>query len=716
MSTFISYSRADSSFAVRLAKNLKSAGFDIWLDQLDIPTGARWDDEVEAALEACKTFLIILSPESLESQNVKDEIGYAIDSGKEILPVKIKPGEIPFRLRRFQYVDFTNQSYQESLKEIKSLLAAAGNPPTSNEAEKEHTETEGTPTVSKIKAISPDPVSHPTKPILKRPEAIHSPVPRTSISRGLLIGIAAVAILGTAGLAIRALQKNRAATAATATGEVVSLQNQPTDQSTTAPTAAAANVSNQTPAGSSGAFLTKFLSSSELRDWEYFPIGDGKRTRVDVSPSNDGLVFHIEDRDLSAYYVYEPAIYQDVVIRMQVENLGQNTNYVSLVCRRTNDTWYEFRIKAASLWQLYKYDGEYNQLVNGGTTAGKPGKAINEYEMRCIGNEISLRVNGQPESAYRDNDDAYRQGQVGLSISTEDVFPIDIRVVEFEVSEATLGSSAAVSTSTSGAPSSNSESTTATGEENTRTSPKDGMQMLYVPEGEFTMGTDDGEPNERPAHTVLVNAFWIDQTEVTNKMFADFLNSQTDPSGISDWIDADDEDLRVQRVGVDGSWQAMPGYENHPVIEVKWAGAAAYCEWRGEGTRLPTEAEWEKAARGATDNLYAWGNDINCSLANYGTCEGSTVKIGSYPSNASPYGALDMTGNVVEWVADWYGENYYQDSPASNPTGPKAGEQRVLRGGSWDERTDYEVRVTYRYTEPPDDSLDDGGFRCALPG
>ena len=714
MSTFISYSRADSSFAVRLAKNLKSAGFDIWLDQLDIPTGARWDDEVEAALEACKTFLIILSPESLESQNVKDEIGYAIDSGKEILPVKIKSGEIPFRLRRFQYVDFTNQSYQESLKEIKSLLAAAGNPPTGNEAE-----TEGTATVSQIKAIPTDPVSHPTKPILKRPEAIHSPVPRTSISRGLLIGLAAVAILGAAGIAIRALQKNRAPTAATATGEVVSLQNQPTDQSTTEPTADATNVSNQKPAGPSGALIAKFLNSSELRNWKRFILGDGKRTRVDISPSNDGLVFHIEDRDLSAYYLYEPAIYQDVVIRMRVENLGQNTNYVSLVCRRTGDAWYEFRIKAASLWQLYKYDGEYNQLVNGGTTAGKPGKAINEYEMRCIGNEISLHVNGQPESAYRVNNDVYRQGQVGLSISAQDVFPIDIRVVEFEVSEATPGSSAAVSTTPSGTaalagtPSSNAGSTTVAAEENSIPSPKDGMQMLYVPEEEFTMGTDDGEPNESPAHTVFVDAFWIDQTEVTNKMFADFLNAQTDQSEVSGWVDVDDEDLQVQRV--DGAWQAVPGYEDHPVIEVKWAGAAAYCEWRGEGTRLPTDAEWAKAARATTDNLYAWGNDIDCSLSNYGTCEGSTVKVGSYLSNASPYGALDMTGNVLEWVGDWYGEKYYQDSPSSNPTGPTTGEQRVLRGGSWDEQTDYEVRVTYRYTEPPDDSLDDGGFRCVLP-
>jgi hypothetical protein len=136
VSTFISYSRADSSFAVRLAKDLKSAGFDVWLDQLDIPTGARWDDEVEIALDLCKTFVIVLSPESLQSQNVKDEIGFAIDSGKEILPLRIKSGDIPFRLRRFQYVDFSKRSYQDGLKEVKGLLSATGQLPSEEVAKK----------------------------------------------------------------------------------------------------------------------------------------------------------------------------------------------------------------------------------------------------------------------------------------------------------------------------------------------------------------------------------------------------------------------------------------------------------------------------------------------------------------------------------------------------------------------------------------------------
>ncbi|HET9587608.1 MAG TPA: SUMF1/EgtB/PvdO family nonheme iron enzyme, partial [Anaerolineales bacterium] len=123
MSTFICYSRDNSDFVVRLARDLKAAGFDVWLDQLDIPKGARWDDAIEEAVERSSTFMIVLSPESIESQSVKDELSYAIDSGKHILPVVIRPSKIPFRLRRFQYVDFTDKPYKDSLADIKHLLS-----------------------------------------------------------------------------------------------------------------------------------------------------------------------------------------------------------------------------------------------------------------------------------------------------------------------------------------------------------------------------------------------------------------------------------------------------------------------------------------------------------------------------------------------------------------------------------------------------------------
>ena len=137
MTTFISYSRVNSDFALRLAKDLKAVSADIWFDQLDIPTGARWDDEIEKALEKSEAFLIILSPESIQSQNVKDEVGYAIDAGKLILPVVIENCNVPFRLRRFQYVEFTNKPYENSLAEIKHLLTHPENSAVSSDEKKD---------------------------------------------------------------------------------------------------------------------------------------------------------------------------------------------------------------------------------------------------------------------------------------------------------------------------------------------------------------------------------------------------------------------------------------------------------------------------------------------------------------------------------------------------------------------------------------------------
>lgn len=688
MSTFISYSRADSSFAIRLAKDLKSAGFNVWLDQLDIPTGARWDDEVETALESCKIFMIILSPESLQSQNVKDEIGYAIDSGKHLLPVKIKSGEIPFRLRRFQYVDFSKQSYSDSLKEIKGLLSAPGSLPETQEFENDISAAEERPTQKRVQAV-----------------AAGSPTPRTTMSRGLLIGLVAVALLAISAIIFRSLGAERSAATAPPI-ETALPESHPTERATVEATPDTSQVSAPVASPQPAAFLATFTKSKDLDAWESVVLGLGRKNKVKVSPSNDGLMFHLDDPDLHAYYFYKSESYDDIAIRMKAENLGQNTYKVSLVCRRTDDTWYEFMILGGGLWQLYDYRGEYIPVVNGGTQAIKPGKSINEYEMLCIGNKISLRINGELVTTEEIQKNVYPQGQVGLSVTADQVYPIDIKVMEFEISKPHSGPAAPVQDSSSTAAS--------PANEQTQISQKDGMTMVFVPEGEFTMGSDAGEPNEKPVHTVFLNAFWIDQTEVTNAMFATFLNAEASGSNsISKWIDVEDADIHVHLV--DNSWQVDPGYEDQPAIEMKWAGASAYCEWRGEGTRLPTEAEWEKAARGTTDNLYPWGNQISCDLANYAECKGTTVAVGSYPSNASPYGALDMTGNVMEWVADWYGEGYYQNSTASNPTGPDSGESRVLRGGSWDGHTDYQVRTTYRFEETPDSSKDDAGFRCVVP-
>jgi formylglycine-generating enzyme required for sulfatase activity len=699
VSTFISYSRADSGFAVRLAKNLRSAGFDVWLDQLDIPTGARWDDEVEAALESCKIFMIILSPESLESQNVKDEIGYAIDSGKEILPVKIKAGEIPFRLRRFQYVDFSKQSYQESLREIKSLLSAASPPSITEEPD----EAEASPTVRRIKAVASAPDPHVTKPSTKRPESAGSSTQRTP-SRGLLIGVAAVGILAIAGLIARSLGAERSSTA-TPSSEAPIAESGPTEQPTGQPTSEATEAS--VDAGQPETVSTTFSQPNDLADWENFIVG--RPNKVAVSQSNDGLIFRLSDTTLRAYYVYRPRNYEDTSIRMKAENLGQKSFRVSLVCRKAGDLWYEFTVIGGGLWQLHEHNTKYILRDSGGTSALNARSNSNEYEMLCIGDELTLRINGQDVTTYQIKINPIMQGQVGFSISSSEVFPIDMKVLEFEASDQSAGEAVDASTSSPHAASS-----VALDQDHVRVSQKDGMTMVLVPEGEFMMGSDEGEPNETPRHSVYVNAFWIDRTEITNRMFAAFLNSEaTNPDAASTWVDAADNDLHVHFV--DGMWKVDPGYEEHPAIEMRWIGAFSYCGWREDGTRLPTEAEWEKAAGGTTENLYPWGNQISCELANYGTCKGNTVPVGSYPSNVSPFGALDMTGNVMEWVMDWYSEGYYRSSPAANPTGPDSGQYRVLRGASFDEHNDYQARLTFRFIEAPDESKDDAGFRCVLP-
>jgi formylglycine-generating enzyme required for sulfatase activity len=238
----------------------------------------------------------------------------------------------------------------------------------------------------------------------------------------------------------------------------------------------------------------------------------------------------------------------------------------------------------------------------------------------------------------------------------------------------------------------------------------DGMVMVYVPEGSFLMRDHkDYGYDQPPQFDIYLDGFWIDQTEVTNAMFAEFLNAEgnQEEGGVT-WLDAEDADVQIEIVN--GEWQAVNKPE-HPVVEVTWYGARAYCEWAGR--RLPTEAEWEKAARGEDANVYPWGNATpDCALANYEMCMGEASEVGSYPNGASPYGALDMAGNVWEWVEDWHSEDYYSDPPSENPLGPSSGTYRVLHGGSW-LWLPSTVNTFNNARDYPWKTNSDLGFRCA---
>ena len=213
-------------------------------------------------------------------------------------------------------------------------------------------------------------------------------------------------------------------------------------------------------------------------------------------------------------------------------------------------------------------------------------------------------------------------------------------------------------------------STSTPGIGSTLTSTIDGMIMVYVPAGSFQMGYAGGYPDEQPEHTVALDAFWIDKTEITNRSY-----------GLCVQASACKPPSRRTSNGID-DYYGNAQYEDYPVIFVSWTDAQSYCTWAGQ--RLPTEAEWEKAARGTDGRLYPWGNTPpDKNLANFDDNIWDVVAAGSYPAGASPYGALDMAGNVWEWTADWFGSDYYSQSPTQNPTGPETGTKRVLRGGSW---------------------------------
>ena len=230
-------------------------------------------------------------------------------------------------------------------------------------------------------------------------------------------------------------------------------------------------------------------------------------------------------------------------------------------------------------------------------------------------------------------------------------------------------------------------------------SDKDNMILLYVPADEFTMGSETND-DEKPIHKVNLDAFWIDQTEVTNQKY-------------SLCVEADVCKEPINKRSFDRSRYYGDGdFDNYPVIYVDWNMAKTYCEWARR--RLPTEAEWEKAARGIGGRFYPWsGSAPTVSLLNYKSNVGDTTEVGKYPDGASPYGAVDMAGNVGEWVADWYSDTYYQRSLLTNPPGPDIGEYRVVRGGSWISDNN-SVRSTYRNWFPPTATNNILGFRCAM--
>lgn len=222
----------------------------------------------------------------------------------------------------------------------------------------------------------------------------------------------------------------------------------------------------------------------------------------------------------------------------------------------------------------------------------------------------------------------------------------------------------------------------------TQINPTDGAEMVFIPAGEFQMGCDSCSADERPAHSVKVDGFWIYRKEVTCEQFGKFVAATK------------------YRSGRKADYYLQPERSKLPAFGTSWLDAEAYCRWAG--MRLPTEAEWEKAARGPEGFLFSYGNAFDPQQANafsQGLMEG-----GGYGPNG--YGLFDMSGNVWEWCSDWYDPAYYQHASNDNPTGPQRGTERVLRGGSWSNLPECS-RATFRYRYFANMRSPVYGFRCA---
>ncbi len=263
------------------------------------------------------------------------------------------------------------------------------------------------------------------------------------------------------------------------------------------------------------------------------------------------------------------------------------------------------------------------------------------------------------------------------------------------------------------------------------------QDMVLVPAGEFIMGTAEGSvglADEHPERRVYLSGFLIDRFEVTNRAYASFVEAtgHRPPANSKPSVTLWDKNA------------PLPGIEEHPVVNVSWNDAAAYCRWAGK--RLPTEAEWEKAARGTDGRRYPWGNDWDIAKANSASYwagrtidfqsgaewdafwlkgdgarlskekgikgEVLTLPVGSFPEGASPYGVLDMAGNAAEWVADWFDPNYYKSAPLTDPSGPVRGAIKAMRGGSW-LKPAVSLRTSDRDWGVMDSRPSGTGFRCA---
>lgn len=426
---FISYSRRNKEFAAKFAKELRSAGYPIWFDLFDILTGVRWDDEVEKALRESSIFVIVLTPASIASENVKDEIGYAIDNGKRILPILLEQCEVPFRLRRFQYVDFTTKSFEEGFESAKELLSGLINE-------------ESTPIPAKNSTVE-NQTTHKAK-------YVGYAQVKPASSRKLIVSIVGAALVFVLCAVGGGIGFSLISNLGTPTNVAPSATNPATEAPVREPIVVFDTLTStstsipETPTPDSKPFYIEEFND-DLVNW--FSLISGVKSDLIPYVENGKAIFEINTKNTSVYLINQSFDYTDVEVDAVVLNRGVNDILVSLICRYSEIGWYEVRIANTGLFEIYAVDKigavhkGSNRIYNGGSQQVKPGVDTNVYKLVCqspiepnTGPVITFYVNGRKTQSFTDNEFKLLEGKIGVAVSSLKS-PVNVQFESVEISK-----------------------------------------------------------------------------------------------------------------------------------------------------------------------------------------------------------------------------------------------------------------------------------------
>lgn len=446
LQTFISYSRINQQFAIRLACELKSAGYSVWMDQFDIPAGARWDEEIEKALRECQIFMFIMTPDSVTSENAKDEVGYAIDHGKRILPVLLEECEVPLRLRRLQHVDFTHKTFNEGIDSAKRLLSELINE-LEGDATNEPDNFEESPHENENTLLPSEPKTVPRRKYI--PTSQQHPETSSQGKHLSRFGMAGIGILIAGIMIIFTIILKPYLSPAPSLSPSVAPSPSPSLAPTPTITAAPTDIPAQPTVGIPRSFIEDFTSREQ---WDLnwilkFRHGSEREIKSFTYEMIDGILeADISYKNVWAYFLYNDTVaYENVEIEVVVENL-RSIATLGLVCQFGETGWYQFDINGGGLYYVRYVDrmdsgiDEDRFLIMYGTIPSfkysfPNAVRENTIRARCDQNRLTLAVNDVELIKNQQAKFDLAPGQIGVAIRTKENYPTHVELISVSVRE-----------------------------------------------------------------------------------------------------------------------------------------------------------------------------------------------------------------------------------------------------------------------------------------